>query len=132
MSKAGVLDTSVFIAGESGRPLLDTRIPDEVATTVITLAELTAGILAAGSAEVRARRLATLEAIADLESSSWVTTGSPRDTAIAAIHRSLTPIRRPVSARWTRSRAHTRAASSSTGRAFAALEGAAGFTSIRV
>ena len=61
-----MLDTSVFIASETGRPLDQTLIPDEVATTVITLAELNAGILAAGSAEVRARRLATLDAVADM------------------------------------------------------------------
>jgi predicted nucleic acid-binding protein len=38
---AGLLDTSVFIADETGRQLYETRIPDEVATTVITVAELT-------------------------------------------------------------------------------------------
>ena len=66
MITAGVLDTSVFIANETGRALDESAIPEEVATTVITLAELTAGILAAGSAEIRARRLATLEAVSDI------------------------------------------------------------------
>ena len=66
MIVAGVLDTSVFIANETGRPLDESLIPEEVATTVITVAELTAGVLAAGSAEVRARRLATLDAVADM------------------------------------------------------------------
>lgn len=37
-----------------------------MATTVITLAELNAGVLAAGSAEVNARRLATLDAVGDM------------------------------------------------------------------
>lgn len=60
MIVAGVLDTSVFIANETGRALDESAIPEQVATTVITLAELNAGILAAGSADVRARRLATL------------------------------------------------------------------------
>lgn len=64
---AGVLDTSVFIASESGRHLDEARIPDEVATTVITLAELHAGVLAATTSDVRAQRLATLESIADME-----------------------------------------------------------------
>lgn len=50
---AGVLDTSVFIARESGRPLDTTLIPDEVATTVITLAELNVGVLAAQTADIR-------------------------------------------------------------------------------
>ncbi|CAG7115964.1 type II toxin-antitoxin system VapC family toxin [Mycobacterium avium subsp. paratuberculosis] len=64
---AGVLDTSVFIASESGRQLDEARIPDEVATTVVTLAELHAGVLAATTSNVRAQRLATLESIADME-----------------------------------------------------------------
>lgn len=63
---AGVLDTSVFIAHESGRELDRTLIPDEIATTVITLAELNAGVLAAASSEVRAKRLATLDTVADM------------------------------------------------------------------
>ena len=67
MIPAGVLDTSVFIATETGRPLDESAMPEEVATTVITLAELNAGVLAAGSADVRARRLATLDAVADME-----------------------------------------------------------------
>lgn len=66
MTAAGVLDTSVFIAQESGRPLTESLIPDEVATTVITLAELNTGVLAATSADIRARRMATLDAVADL------------------------------------------------------------------
>ena len=66
MIPAGVLDTSVFIANETGRPLDESAVPDEVATTVITLGELNAGVLAAGSADVRARRLATLDAVADM------------------------------------------------------------------
>ena len=63
----GLLDTSVFIAAESGRPLDEARIPDETAVSVVTLAELQAGVLAAADVEVRARRLATLNAVADVE-----------------------------------------------------------------
>lgn len=66
MTAAGVLDTSVFIAHESGRQLTESLIPDEVATTVFTLAELNAGVLAAPSADIRAQRMATLDAVADL------------------------------------------------------------------
>jgi predicted nucleic acid-binding protein len=61
-----VLDTSVFIAHEGGRQLDESLIPDDVATTVVTLAELNAGVLAATSADVRAQRLATLDTIADM------------------------------------------------------------------
>ena len=63
---AGILDTSVFIASETKRQLQTTLIPDEVATTVITLAELNVGVLAARTAETRARRLRTLDAVADM------------------------------------------------------------------
>ncbi len=63
---AGVLDTSVFIASEANRRLNTSLIPDEVATTVVTLAELNAGVLAARTAEIRAQRLATLDAVADM------------------------------------------------------------------
>src|ERR1700730_5882819 len=63
---AGVLDTSVFIAAETNRELNTSLIPEEVATTVITLAELNAGVLVARTAETRARRLRTLDMVADL------------------------------------------------------------------
>ena len=66
MIAAGVLDASVFIANSTGRLLDESAVPEEVATTVITVAELTAGVLAAGSAEVRSRRLATPDAVADV------------------------------------------------------------------
>jgi predicted nucleic acid-binding protein len=63
----GLLDTSVFIASERGRPLDEARIPEETAVSVITVAELQAGVLAAADVGVRARRLATLQALADIE-----------------------------------------------------------------
>ena len=64
---AGVLDTSIFIASEGKRQLDAALIPDEVATTVVTLAELHTGVLAATNSEIRARRLATLESAGDME-----------------------------------------------------------------
>lgn len=63
---AGILDTSVFIADESGRRLETSLLPEELATTVVTLAELNAGVLAARTSEIRARRLRTLDAVADM------------------------------------------------------------------
>jgi predicted nucleic acid-binding protein len=57
MSRA-VADTSVFIARESGRPIGD--LPDEIAVSVVTAAELELGVLRANDAAIRARRLATL------------------------------------------------------------------------
>lgn len=63
----GVLDTSVLIAAESGRRLAEDRLPDESAITVITLAELNAGALVADDVETRASRMATVQAMADVE-----------------------------------------------------------------
>jgi len=59
----GLLDTSVFIAQESGRQLDSTSLPDEGYVSVITLAELEAGVLAAADQTIRSRRLATLTRI---------------------------------------------------------------------
>ena len=63
----GLLDTSVLIASESGRPLDTASLPDEAFISVITIAELHAGVLAAKDTRTRAMRLATLEAVAALE-----------------------------------------------------------------
>lgn len=57
MSRA-VADTSVFIAREAGGPL--GNLPDEIAVSVVTAAELELGVLRASDATTRARRLATL------------------------------------------------------------------------
>ena len=57
MSRA-IADTSVFIAREAGRPLGD--LPDEIAVSVITAAELELGVLRASDPSTRALRLATL------------------------------------------------------------------------
>jgi len=56
----GLADTTVFIADETGRPLDTGSLPDELAVSVITIGELRAGVLAAGTVEVRDRRLRTL------------------------------------------------------------------------
>lgn len=55
-----VLDTSVFIAREQERPLA--TLPDEVGVSVVTLAELRHGVLAAEEHRQRAQRLSTLDA----------------------------------------------------------------------
>jgi predicted nucleic acid-binding protein len=56
----GLVDTSVFIGRESGRPLDREALPDEVGVSVITIGELRAGVLAAADVESRDRRLGTL------------------------------------------------------------------------
>ncbi|MGF1664562.1 MAG: type II toxin-antitoxin system VapC family toxin [Kineosporiaceae bacterium] len=63
----GVLDTSVFVAAESGRPLATERLPDELATTAVTIGELEAGVLTAPDTATRARRLRTIEGASEIE-----------------------------------------------------------------
>lgn len=57
----GLLDTSVFIAFESGRRLDTGAIPARVRVSVITIGELRLGVLSAALPDARARRLATLD-----------------------------------------------------------------------
>ena len=99
---AGVLHTSVFIANEAGRPLNAALIPNEVATTVVTLAELTAGVLAAGTSEVRAQRLATLDTIADV-------TALPVDEEAARMWARMRVHLADAEAAWARSNGNTAA-----------------------
>lgn len=62
----GLLDTTVFIAQESGRRLDEDSLPEQAAVSVITIAELHAGVLAATDTVTRARRIATLESTSDI------------------------------------------------------------------
>jgi predicted nucleic acid-binding protein len=54
----GLLDTSVFIAREDGRPLGE--LPERLAVSVVTIGELQLGVLNAGEASIRAHRADTL------------------------------------------------------------------------
>ncbi|MGH3050874.1 MAG: PIN domain-containing protein [Gaiellaceae bacterium] len=58
MSRA-ILDTSILIANEQDRPL-QRSLPDQVAISVVTIAELELGVLVAADPDIRARRLRTL------------------------------------------------------------------------
>lgn len=60
MSRA-IADTSIFIARKAGRPLGE--LPDEIAVSVVTAAELELGVLRADDPSTRARRLATLSRV---------------------------------------------------------------------
>jgi hypothetical protein len=60
MSRA-IADTSVFIAREAGRPLGD--LPDEIAVSVVTAAELELGVLRASDPTTRAIRVRTLSRV---------------------------------------------------------------------
>jgi tRNA(fMet)-specific endonuclease VapC len=57
----GIADTSVFVAQESERELGE--LPDDMAVSVITAAELELGVLRANGVDTRARRLATLSRV---------------------------------------------------------------------
>ncbi len=63
----GILDTSVFIALESGRRLDTGSIPARLRVSVVTIGELRLGVLSAAEPGVRARRLATLDRATALE-----------------------------------------------------------------
>ncbi len=132
MTAAGVLDTSVFIAQESGRPLTESLIPDEVATTVITLAELNTGVLAAASADIRARRMATLDAVADLAALP-VDEDAARMWARLRIHVAETGRRVRINDLWIAAIATSRGLPIVTQDGdFDALDAVAGLTVIRV
>lgn len=62
-AKLGLLDTSVVVAAEGGRPFREEALPESGVISIITVAELRAGVLAAADVETRDRRLATLERI---------------------------------------------------------------------
>ncbi len=63
----GLADTTVFIARESGRPVHESSLPDELAVSIITVGELRAGVLSAGNVRIRDRRLASLTAAMALD-----------------------------------------------------------------
>ena len=83
--KRGLLDTSVFVAAETGRPLKARSIPADSAISVVTFAELQAGVLVAGDVDSRAARLATLDTTMDM---------------------AILPIDVDVAAAWARLRVH--------------------------
>jgi predicted nucleic acid-binding protein len=129
---AGVLDTSVFIATETGRQLDESLIPAEVATTVITLAELNAGVLAATSSEIRAQRLATLESVADMEALP-VDEEAARMWARLRIHLAETGRRLRINDLWIAAIAASRDLPVITqDNDFDALDGSANLTVVRV
>lgn len=59
--RRAIADTSIFVAQESGRPLGE--IPEQIAVSVITAAELELGVLRASNQTARAIRLSTLSRV---------------------------------------------------------------------
>jgi predicted nucleic acid-binding protein len=92
-SASGLLDTSVFIAREDGRPLGE--LPSRVAISVLTIGELQLGVLNAADDDVRTRRAETLElarradpvAVSEATMGSWARLVA--DCRAAGIHRTV-------------------------------------------
>ena len=88
---SGLLDTSVFIARETKRPLGE--LPEHVAVSVVTIGELQLGVLSAPDANSRARRADTLALartadpipISESVMTSWARLIT--DCRVAGIHR---------------------------------------------
>lgn len=57
----GLLDTTILVVREQGRPIRG--LPEESAVSVVTIAELHVGVLLADEPRVRAQRLRTLSEV---------------------------------------------------------------------
>jgi predicted nucleic acid-binding protein len=77
-----ILDPSVFVAVEQGRPI-SRPLPDTVSVSVVTLADLELGVLVARDPDARAQRLATLTRVREQ------TAGLPADQRVASAYARL-------------------------------------------
>jgi hypothetical protein len=91
---SGLLDTSVFIARETGRSLDVRLMPDESAVSAVTLAELQVGVLATSTADARAPRVATLQAVGDARSWRSMTPWRRRGPVASPARRDRAPAQR--------------------------------------
>jgi len=82
VSGRAVADTSLFIARETGRPVDSYPQDVEIAVSIVTIAELELGVLAAAEPRTRAARLQTLR---DAEQLSAL----PVDRGVASAFASL-------------------------------------------
>jgi predicted nucleic acid-binding protein len=80
-----VVDTSVLIAVESGRGIEESGLPEDPVVSVVTLAELQAGVLAASDVGSRARRMTTLDRLSTIEVLD-VTEDAAREWARLRVH----------------------------------------------
>jgi predicted nucleic acid-binding protein len=90
--RRGLADTSLFIANESGRSIAWERAPEAMRISIVTVAELRAGVLAAADLETRAKRLATLDRTLRIEA-------VPIDEVVAAAWATLRVALRDVDRR---------------------------------
>ncbi len=82
MSSRAIADTSLFIARETGRRLDPYEEDLEIAVSIVTIAELEMGVLAATAPRIRAARLQTLRDAEQL-------TALPVDRAVASAFATL-------------------------------------------
>ncbi|HEY4004192.1 MAG TPA: type II toxin-antitoxin system VapC family toxin [Pseudonocardia sp.] len=132
MSRRALLDTSVLIGAESGRPMDLPRIPGDGLLSVVSLAELHAGVLAADDIDIRAQRLTTLNGVNDIE-----LIGIDEPTALMwarmRVHLARSGRRLNVNDLWIAASAASRGLPVMTqDNDFAALEGVGGLQVIRV
>jgi predicted nucleic acid-binding protein len=93
LPERGLLDTSVFIARENGRPLGE--LPDRVAVSVLTIGELRLGVLNTEEEDIRALRAETLSLaraadplpVSEAVTTAWATLVS--DCRRAGVHRTV-------------------------------------------
>jgi predicted nucleic acid-binding protein len=91
--KRGLLDTSVFVARESGRALGE--LPEQVAVSVVTIGELKLGVINADDDTIKARRADTLALaraadpipIGEAVMETWATLVA--DCRAAGVHRTV-------------------------------------------
>ena len=82
VNRVGGWCPAAFIARETGSPILEHLIPEELAVSVIIIGELRSGVLAATDTGTRARRLSTLAPAAAFQP-------VPIDNAVAATRAKL-------------------------------------------
>ncbi len=83
MNTRAIADTSLFIARETDRPLVPYAEDLEIAVSIVTIAELEMGVLAAAEPRSRAARLRTLRDAEQLNA-------LPVDRAVASAFATLT------------------------------------------
>ncbi len=128
----GVADSSVLIALESGRTMDAGSLPDALVATVVTQAELELGVLAAKTLETRARRLTTLDRLAQMRILA-ATNAAAHEWARLRFHLSERRRRMDVNDLWIAAIAVANELPIVTQDAdFDALEGAPGVSVIRV
>jgi hypothetical protein len=121
-----------LIARETSRPIRDELLPAELVISVITLAELHAGVLAATDTHTRARRLTTIESVIGIETLD-IDVSAARIWAEMRAHLAETGRRVPINDLWIAAvAAANRLPVVTQGDDFGPVAGVAGLTVIQV